>query len=183
MPAPHRFTVAEYQHMGVTGVLDPDIRTELLDGEVVEMAPIAPPHNSSVMRFNAQFSRRFGDRSIVSVQAPMILSRFSMPEPDLLLLRTRSDFYSLTHPTPDDVLLAVEVADTSLASDRGRKLPLYASAGVAEVWIVDVNARTIEAHWEPSPNGYRQTRTAARGEAITPQAFPDTEIRVNDLVP
>ena len=126
--ARRRFTVAEYERMAEAGVFGPDERIELLDGEVVEMAPIGPPHSSRVDRCNAYVGRAFGAGVIIRVQNPLHLSDLSMPEPDLTVLRHRDDFYGTRHPTVADVLLLIEVGDTSARFDRVVKLPLYATA-------------------------------------------------------
>jgi len=168
--------------MGRVGILEPSTRVELLDGEVVEMAPIGPAHAAGVNCVARAFSRAVGDRAVVAVQNPVVLTNWTEPQPDVTLLRVRSDGYRLSHPTPDDVFLAVEVADTTLFTDRNRKIPLYAAAGVREVWLVDVNAGTIEVLRDPAPEGYRHQQTAARGARVACLAFPDIEVAVTDIV-
>jgi Uma2 family endonuclease len=132
------FTVAEYHKMAEAGILSEDDRVELLEGEIVAMSPIGSRHAGLVNRLNRLFSQRAGDQVVVSVQNPVRLGGYSEPQPDLALLRPRADFYTSSHPGPEDVLLAVEVAETSAAVDREVKVPLYARFGVPEVWLVDL---------------------------------------------
>ncbi|MPZ13025.1 MAG: Uma2 family endonuclease [Chloroflexi bacterium] len=167
--------------MGATGILGPDDRVELVDGEIIAKAPIGGPHASRVLRLNRLFSAALADVAYVHVQSPLRLSNVSEPVPDVMLLRPRPDFY-VEHPTPSDVLLLVEVSDTSLAYDRGRKLPLYAREGVPEVWLVEIGPGTISVHREPSPAGYCISETRGRGEPLAPSAFPDAVFNVDDIL-
>lgn len=177
-----RFTVDEYHRMGETGVLAPEERVELLDGEVVEMSPIGSPHAGCVMRLNRLLQQRFGDVALVSVQGPTVADEYSEPEPDLMLLRIRQDYYSSSHPTPDDILLLIEVADTSLAKDRRVKMPLYARDGVAEAWIVDLVHQRLLVYREPEATGYKVFRTLSRRETISPLAFPGRQVAVAEIL-
>src|SRR5207247_3212709 len=147
MPLAHRrFTVDEYYRMAETGILAEDDRVELLDGEIVEMSPIGPRHAATVTRLDHLFNRLVGDRAIVRAQNPVRLDGYSEPEPDIALVTPRADFYRAEHPTPRDILLIVEVADTSLRYDRHTKLPGYARAGVPEAWLVDLTADRVERY-------------------------------------
>lgn len=177
-----RFTVDDYHRMAEVGILTEDERVELLDGEIVEMSPIGSDHAGHVKRLIALFTSRLGSRVVVSVQDPVVLSQHSEPQPDVTLLRPRADFYSREHPWPDDVLLLIEVADTSLETDRRIKVPLYARANLREVWIVDLIAERVEVYREPAAGAYRETRALARGQGIAPQAFPDLALAVDDLL-
>jgi Uma2 family endonuclease len=177
-----RFTVDEYYWMARVGILAPDDRVELIDGEIIEMAPIGPHHAASVRQCTESFVREFSDLAHVSVQSPIRLDTYDEPEPDLALIRRRADSYRFAHPAPEDVFLVVEVADTSLAADRRVKLLRYARAGITEVWLVDLPDDVVEVHREPTADGYRLARTARRGERIAPIAFPDREIAVADLL-
>ena len=139
------FTVEEFQRMAEAGILDEDERVELIEGEIVEMTPIGPPHASVVARINALFAARLGARVIVWPQNPFVLRpQTSQFQPDLALLRPRADFYSSRHPEPADALLVIEVMDSSVARDRRVKLPIYARARVEEVWLVHGVASTVE---------------------------------------
>jgi Uma2 family endonuclease len=160
-PQRHPISAEEYLRMGEAGVFAPEARLELIEGEIVEMAPIGSPHAGAVKALNRLFVQRAGDRAVVSVQDPVILSDRSVPQPDLALLKPRADGYSDSHPRAAEVLLAVEVADTTLAFDLGTKVPLYARCGIPELWVVDVNERVIRVYRDPSVSGYRTSFTAA----------------------
>lgn len=177
-----RFTVDDYHRMAEVGILTEDDRVELLDGEIVEMTPIGSDHAGHVKRLNALFTSRLGARIVMSVQDPVGLSRHSEPQPDVALLRPRADFYARSHPRPEDVLLLIEVADTSVETDRRIKVPLYAKAGLGEVWLIDLGAERVEVYREPAAEGYREVRVLARGQGIRPQAFPDLTLSVDDLL-
>lgn len=177
-----RFTVDDYHRMAEVGILTEDDRVELLDGEIVEMTPIGSDHAGHVKRLTALFTSRLGARVVVSVQDPVSLSRHSEPQPDVALLRPRADFYARSHPRPEDVLLLIEVADTSVETDRRIKMPLYAEAGLGEVWLVDLSTERVEVYREPAAQGYREIRALVRGQGLGPQAFPDLTLSVEDLL-
>jgi Uma2 family endonuclease len=180
---PHRFTVEEYYRMAEVGILRPEARVELLDGEVVDMSPINPPHASTVERVRDLLAGRTAGRAQVRGQNPVRLGEHSEPQPDLAVVRPRADYYAAGHPEPADVLLLVEVADSTLGEDRRRKLPLYARAGVAEVWLLDLQARRLEVYREPEPGGYAQTPTYQPQQRVAPAAFPDVVLHVTELLP
>jgi Uma2 family endonuclease len=177
----HRFSVEDYYRMGETGVLAPDAQVELLDGEIIDMSPVSPAHGSAVRRLNRFFTQLAGDRWQVAVQDPVHLDDHSEPQPDLMLLKPSPDDYTTQHPDPTDVFLLIEVAASSLAYDRGRKLPAYGSAGITEVWIVNLEDETIEVYREPHLAGYASTTFARRGEKACPLAFPDVAVDVAEL--
>ncbi len=179
---PHRFTVEDYYRMAETGVLAPDARVELLEGEVIDMEPIGPFHGGTVTRLNRLFSDPAGRRWTVAVQNPLRLSRHSEPQPDLMLLRPDPDDYMESHPTAEDVFLLVEVAHTSLDYDRNRKLPAYGKANVLEVWIVNLEEGLIEVYREPHFVGYSSKTILKPGETVSPAAFPDLRIAIADLL-
>jgi Uma2 family endonuclease len=181
-PTRRRFTVEEYYAMVPAGVLHEDSRVELIDGEIIDMTPIGSPHASTVNRFIREWSRWVGERALVSAQNPLRLSDLSEPEPDFMLLAPRSDDYAEGHPGPTEVFLLVEVSDSSLAYDRGVKVPLYARSGIPEVWIVDLAARAIEVHRRPGPDGYGETFVVGIGDTVAPLAFPDHEMEVGSIV-
>ncbi len=164
------------------GVLTEDDRVELLAGEIVEMAPISSYHAACVNRLNALFGSRLGQRAIVHVQNPIILDDRSEPEPDLALLRPREDYYTESHPRPEDMLLVVEVAYTTLEFDRGTKIPLYARSGVAEAWLVDLNEGCIYVYRHPRAQGYRDVQTYRRGDVLAADAFPDVTFSVDEIL-
>lgn len=176
-----RFTVDEYEQMGHVGILREDDRVELLEGEIVRMTPIGPTHASVVDRLTRLLVQSLGDRAIVRVQNPIRLGHHSEPQPDLVVARHRDDFYATRHPDAADALLIIEVSDSSLAIDRGVKVPLYGRAGVTEVWLVDVDHRRIIAHRWPTDTGYAEGITAGRDQVVTPAALPDLSLRVRDI--
>ncbi len=180
-PQRHPFSVADYVRMTEAGILAEDDRVELIEGDVVHMPPVGSQHAAPVKRLNLFLGRRVGDRALLSVQDPIRLDDFSEPEPDIALLRPRDDFYAAAHPGANDVLLLIEVSDTSARFDRSVKLPLYASHGIREVWIVDVAGRAVEVCRDPRGRGYRDRSLLAGGE-ISPLAFPDLVLRVDAIL-
>jgi Uma2 family endonuclease len=184
MPKKRLFTRKEYHAMGKAGILGHQERVELLEGEIIAMSPAGDRHSACVVRLNRVFAGlNIANRTLVSVQSPVVTSPTSEPEPDFMLLTFRDDLYDFGKPRPRDVLLLIEVADSSLDYDRGIKLPYYASLGIPEVWISNLRDDRIEAHTEPTPQGYRATRIYTRGDTISPTAFPDLQINVSDIIP
>ena len=176
-----RFTIEDYHRMGQAGILSEDDRVELIDGEIVVMTPIGSPHAGKVNRLNRMFVRQLGERAIVTVQNPVVLPPDSEPQPDLAILRPRPDFYEGTHPRPEDVILLIEVSDTSIDYDRTVEVPLYARAGIREVWIVDLAAECVEVYQQPGPEGYRSVQRFTRGQPLPLQAFPDLHLSVDQI--
>ncbi|MGH7544814.1 MAG: Uma2 family endonuclease, partial [Gemmatimonadota bacterium] len=177
-----RFTVDEYHRMAEAGILGEDDRVELLDGEIVQMTPIGPRHNWCVARLNRLFAPRVGERAIVWVQNSIRLGRYEEPQPDLCLLKASADVSAHSNPGPEDVLLVVEVADTSAQEDRRVKMPKYARAGIPEAWLFDLPAEALEVYRDPGPDGYRDVRRLRRGDSIAPLAFPDLVLSVGDAL-
>ena len=180
--AQHRFSVKEYYRMAETGVLRPDARVELLDGRIIDMSPIGPFHGGVTKRLNQFFTKLSKGRWVVSVQDPVQLDEYSEPQPDLMLLKPAADDYTTRHPGPADVFLLIEVADSSLDLDREEKLPAYGHAGIAEVWILNLPARTIEIYREPHFTGYGVNQTLRAGDKASPLAFPDVAVEVAELL-
>jgi Uma2 family endonuclease len=147
-------TVEAYHRMGEVGIIAPDERVELIEGEVVEMAPIGSRHSGLVNRLNHLLVQAVGNRAVVSVQNPVRLSRTSEPQPDFAVLKPRADDYQSATPRADDVLLLVEVAESSLKYDRELKAPLYAAHGIPELWVIDVVERLFWRYCDPQPGGY-----------------------------
>jgi Uma2 family endonuclease len=176
------FTVDEYHRMANAGIFREDDRIELLDGEILEMTPIGSRHAATVDRLNQLFSDRARRRAIVRIQSPIRISERSEPQPDVALLQPRADFYAQAHPGPEDVILVVEVAETSVEVDRSVKVPLYARAGIPEVWLMDLSGDCIEVFQEPSPQGYQEIQRVRRGDRLAPRAFPDLDLAVHDLL-
>jgi len=183
MPLAHRrFTVDEYHRMAEAGILGEDDRVELLDGEIVQVSPIGARHAATVTRLEHLFHQLAGNRAIVRGQNPVRLDNYSEPEPDIALVAPRDDFYAADHPAPRDVLLIVEVADTSLRYDHHRKLPSYARAGIPEVWLVDLTLDRVERHREPRGDAYADQQILGHDGTLTPLLLPDVVIRVDDLI-
>lgn len=177
-----KFDVRDYYRLAEAGILREDDRVELIEGEIVTMVPIGSAHNGTVTALNYRLMRVAGDRATVMVQGPLRLSGDSEPQPDLMLLRPRADFYSGAHPTAADVLLLIEVAQSSLRYDRGVKLPLYARHGVPEVWIVDLANRVVEVHRDPQADGYAGSTTLGPGAMLEPALLPGLRLPVVDAV-
>ena len=178
----YRFTVDRYHGMGKAGVFSSDCRVELVNGEIFEMSPIDPWRSGVVNWLTHHFVTGLGGRAVVHVQNPTIVDRRSESQPDLMLLVPREDFYRSAHPTPENALLVVEVANTSLAHDRRRKLLLYATTGVSEVWIVNRRTDAVDVFRDRSPEGYRDQFRRGRGEHVAPSAFPDLRLSVADVL-
>ena len=167
LEARRQFTVDDYRRMREAQILTEDDRVELLDGEIIVMSPIGPFHVGLVIKLTRLLSALLGDEGFVSVQNPIRLNQFSEPQPDIAVLRPRDDVYTMALATPDDVLLLIEVSDSSLAYDRGQKLPHYAASGIMEVWIVDVQKQIIEQYTRPFEDQYTQLTKVVRGQPIT----------------
>ena len=178
----HRWTVAEYHRMGEVGLLNEDSRVELIDGEIIEMAPIGSAHGGNVNRFIRLFSKVVGDKAIVAAQNPVVLSGYAEPQPDISILRWRADDYEQSNPHPEDVLLLIEVADSTLRYDRDVKIPLYAKNGIPEVWLLDIPDRKLEIYREPINGEYRQRDCRQTGQ-IAPILCPDAIIDLAELFP
>lgn len=143
------FTVEEFMRVSEAGVFPPEGRFELIRGEILEVPPPDPQHAGRVDRLTRILSRALGDAFIVSVQNPAALDNFSQPMPDLKVLKFRPDFYVASHPGPRDILLAIEVSDTTMEYDVNVKAPLYADAGIPEYWIVDITNDRLLVHTHP----------------------------------
>jgi Uma2 family endonuclease len=176
------FTTDEFHRMGDAGILSEDDRVELIEGEIVHMSPIGTRHAACVGRLTALFTRRFGKRGIVWVQNPIVLGKHLEPQPDVAILKPRADFYAQKHPRAADVLLLVEVVDSSGAHDRVTKLPLYARASIPELWVIDVLSQTFEVYRQPTLRAYRLRQELRRGQRVSPLAFRRTNFRVNDIL-
>jgi Uma2 family endonuclease len=178
----HRFNVAEYYRMAETGVLPPHARVELLDGKILDMSPIGPIHGGIVKRLSRFLNLGAKGRWIVSTQEPVQLDEHSEPEPDVMLLKPVADDYTSRHPVPEDVLLLIEVSDTTLDYDLQEKVPAYGRAGISEVWIVNLKNGTIEVYREPHFTGFGSKAVLSASDKAVPQAFPDVTIQVGELL-
>jgi Uma2 family endonuclease len=164
------------------GILHEHDRVELIEGEIWQVSPIKGPHLSSVARLDRLLQRSLGDDALILVQSPIHLDDFSEPQPDLAVARFREDFYEESLPTPGDILLLIEVADSSLNFDRNVKTGLYARHGIPEVWLRDIPYSNLQVHRAPSPEGYRDVRIFRRGERLSPLAFPDLVLEVDAIL-
>ncbi|HTY51244.1 MAG TPA: Uma2 family endonuclease [Steroidobacteraceae bacterium] len=182
-PTRLRISVARYQQMVATGVLTRADRVALIDGEILAMAPIGSRHSSVTLCLLKHFIPALGDRAAVGAAHPLDLGGHSEPDPDLLLLRPRPDAYARAHPQAADVLLLVEVADSTLAFDLGTKRGLYARHGVPEYWVVDAHVRRIVVHRQPAHGHYQETFELHLGESASPAVFPEVAIPVAALFP
>jgi Uma2 family endonuclease len=176
-----RFTTAEYHRLAEVGVLAEDDRVELIDGEILEMSPISPKNAAYVTRLHYLFLQEIGDGAIVSVRHPVQLGEYSEPEPDLALLRPQPDSYASGHPTPEHILLSVEVADASFEYDKQVKVPLYAQSGIPEMWLVDLERELLIVYVDPTPTGYDTIQFLWRGDTVSPSAFPHLKIAVTAI--
>lgn len=180
--ARHLFNVADYHRMLEIGVLNEDSQVELLNGEVIKMTPIGPRHAASVDRINEVLKTKLGKQAIVRVQNPVQLDDFTEPQPDISLLKRRADFYAAGHPTSVDVLVAIEVSDSSIDKDRTVKLPAYARAGIYEVWLVDLYEDRIEVHSDPYNGTYQEVRIVQRNQKIRSKAFPQLRLKADEVL-
>ena len=180
---PHRYrlTVTEYHRLGENGIFDEDSRVELIEGDLIVMPPIGEQHASKTRLLNRLFSLQVGDTAIVDMQNPVALDAHSEPQPDMVLLKPRPDFYESAYPRPEDVLLLIEVSDSTLRYDRDTKVPLYAKAGIPEVWLLDVAGQRLEIYRRPSPEGYREIRYPEATETIAPVLLPELSLSVASL--
>lgn len=176
------FSVEDYHRMAQARIFQADDRLELIEGEVVRMSPIGPGHAGCVNRLVRLLVERLGRRAVVAAQNPVELRPRSEPQPDVSVLRPVSDCYSTRHPNAAETLLVIEVADTTLESDRGVKLPLYARSGIAEAWIVDLVGQAIEASRVPGVDGYAEVRRLGSGGELRIAAFPDVVFGVDEIL-
>ena len=176
------FTVEEYYRMAETGILTAEDRVELIKGEIVTMSPVGPKHASIVNRLARLLNRQLAEQAILSIQNPIHLNQYSEPEPDLALLQERPDFYENAHPEPEDVLLVIEISDSSLAYDTAVKANLYAQAGITELWVIDVSAHLITIYRKPTAEGYTSIEQKTRADSLSVQAFPKIQLKVIDIL-
>ena len=177
-----RFTADEYQEMGRAGILREGDRVKLIDGEVLAMSPIGAPHIGTLNRITKLFFQLAGDTATVQVGGAIRLDPYSEPQPDLVLLKARADFYVSALPGPADVLLAIEIAQSSLAYDRNVKAALYARRGIAEYWIVDLNGREVIRHTEPVDGRYRRVAAVPHDYAFAPGLLPGCVVTTRDIL-
>ncbi|HEV2441757.1 MAG TPA: Uma2 family endonuclease [Steroidobacteraceae bacterium] len=178
----HRLTVEEYYRMAEVGLLAPDARVELIEGEIIDMAPIGNRHAGMLSQFAELMMTALVGRAQVRVQMPLRLDSLSEPEPDLVLVRRRPDNYKRAHPSPADALLVVEVSESSLRFDMKRKLPLYARHGTPEVWIIDVAAPRIHFFHSPHETGFAHSSSTPQPGLVRLQTLPDVAVNLASLL-
>ncbi|MEA5533833.1 Uma2 family endonuclease [Crocosphaera sp. XPORK-15E] len=175
-----KFTVKEYHKMAEFGILTPEDRVELIQGEIIAMSPIGLKHAACVNRLNQLFYKRLGDKIIISIQNPIQLNNYSEPQPDLVLLKPRPDFYENEIPKSEDIYLLIEVADSTIKYDQEVKLTLYAQSNIPEVWIINLNHQTLEVYRQPQGNQYlNQQKDVKR---ISPLAFSEISLTSHDIL-
>jgi len=177
------FTVHDYCRMLDAGILREGEHVELINGEVLTMSPIGPPHGAAVDRTLRFLMDTAGHKAIVRVQGSVRLNEYNEPQPDIALLRPKDDFYYSRHPGPSDILLIVEIADSSLEYDRKIKARLYAETGIPEYWVADLKNDRLFVYSEPQGNVYSVVRKLRRGDSAAPQLLPECLIEVADLLP
>jgi Uma2 family endonuclease len=176
-----RISADRYQKMVATGVLTKYDRVELIDGDMINMAPIGSPHSAVTARLTRLFVLALGDSAIVSPGGSVKLGDYSVPQPDLMLLKPRADFYAGQIPTPPDVLLLVEVSESSLAFDQSTKRALYARHGVVEYWVVDIPGKRVHVYREPAVDGYAEAVERGPSDIVSPRALPAVQVAVGTL--
>lgn len=180
-PSRFRLNLDAFHALAAVGVFPPHVRVELIDGDLIEMPAIGSRHAAMVSRLVRCLGAQVAEQAIVSPQNPIILGQYSQPQPDICLLKPRADFYSEQLPTLADVLLLIEVSDSTLVYDRDEKLPLYARHGIAEVWLVDLPQAQLIAHRRPGSTGFSECITLAGDQRLSPVALPGLSIGLDDL--
>lgn len=178
----YRFTIAEYERLYETGILGPEVYTELIHGIVLNLISTSPPHAACINRLARDWVLSLQKRAIVSVKNPLNLSDDSQPQPDLVLLERADDFYASDGPKPTNVLLLMEVADFTAKSDREVKGLLYARSGIGEFWLVDLEHKKLEVYRDPSSEGYQTKFTLTAADKATCLVFPEEAIALNEIL-
>ena len=181
-PTRMRITTNRYQRMVRAGVLTRNDRVELIEGEILAMAPIGAKHAAATARLTRLFVLAVGDSAVVSPGGPVNLGDFSEPQPDVLLLKPRADYYGSRIAEAADVLLLIEVSDSTLTFDQSVKLNLYARYGICEYWVVDVEGKRVITYREPTGNGYVHRHEFGARDTVSPQAFRDMNLAVSEIV-
>jgi len=176
-----KFSTEAYHKMGDYGLLPENVRIELLDGEIVEMSPINSPHSGTVNRLQKILEKMLGKTHVISNQNPLHISAFSEPEPDIAVLKWRDDFYFDKHPIPEEVFLLIEVADSSFSKDQEIKMPLYAQAGIQELWIINLQAKNIEVYCMPEGKKYTQVKVFQPGDSMEGTLIPS--LKFDQILP
>lgn len=175
-------SVQMYHVMAEHGAFAPDERVELIDGEIIEMSPIGSHHARCVDFLNRFLASIYGDEFIIRIQNPIVATDDSQPQPDVSVLRYRQNFYKDAHPTGADVLLVIEVADTSVQFDRSKKIPKYGAAGIPEAWLIDLEAERVEVHTMPKETTYGLVKIYQRGEDAISETMPEFRLSVDSII-
>lgn len=178
----HKFTSEEFHLMAEAGIFKQDARLELIEGDIIEMAPIGSRHAACVTRNTRLITIRVGGSALVSPQNPVYLREHCEPQPDIAVLRPRADDYTHAHPRPEDILLLIEVCDTTLEYDWEHKVPMYSRWGVPEVWLADLTSSRIEVYRDPSPGGYRHMLAATGDDALSPELLPQLRLTPREIL-
>lgn len=177
-----KISIETYHKMVEIGVFNEDERIELIRGEIIEMSPVGIKHATCVKKLNQLFAQKLGIKIILGVQDPIKLNDNSEPQPDLVLLKPKSDFYATGHPKPEDILLLIEVSDRSIEYDRQIKIPLYAENKIQEVWLININESLIQVYQNPQGKLYKNITNYQINDTINLTCFPDCQIKVNKVL-
>lgn len=180
--AVRRLSVQDYHQMAESGILQPDERIELLEGQIIQMAAKGTAHSAAVTRIERLLRNRLGERVLLRFQDPVRLNDYSEPEPDVAVVQPNTLFYEDHHPIPSEVFLLIEVSDTTLKFDREVKSPAYARSGIAEYWVLDVKARKLHVYRVPGADGYQSEAILSEELTVAPLAFPDCVITVREML-
>ena len=180
--APKRFRVDDFRKMTEAGILPEESGWEIIDGYLIDKMTIGSKHAGTVKRLNRKLTNLPGDLVIVSVQDPIQIDEYNAPEPDIALLKPREDFYAASHPTPEDVLLLIEVSDSTIEYDREIKKNIYAQAGIAEFWLVNLQENTVEIYSQPKNGNFRLVRILEAGETLQSAAIESLILQVDEIL-
>lgn len=179
---PKRFRVEDFRRMSEVGILPEESGWEIIDGFLIDKITIGSRHASTVKRMNRKLMRLLGDNAIISVQDPIHIDDYNEPEPDIALLKPREDFYAESHPAPQDVLLLVEVSDSTVEYDREIKKSIYAKAEIAEFWLVNLKESTIECYTQPKNGNYRLAQIFETGEMVQSKTIENLKLKVKEIL-
>jgi Uma2 family endonuclease len=176
------FTVDDYYRMAEVGILKPDEKVELIEGVIYKLSHLNSRHAGCVKALNKLLNHLIGNKALLSIHNPIYIDQYSEPEPDVALLKARDDFYRDSHPTSPDIFLLIEVSDSTIGADRRGKVPLYAQAEIAVLWIVDIQKEAIEVYSNPSEGQYARFERVGRGHSLEVPGFPGAMLRVDDIL-
>lgn len=181
-PEIRRLSVQDYHRMAEAGILAPDERIELIEGQLFQMAPKGTLHSATITRIKRMLEARLGDRALLRFQDPVRLSNDSEPEPDVAVVQVHPLDYEDHHPEPEEIYWVIEVSDRTLKRDRELKVPAYARSGVAECWVLDLKTSQLYVYCQPSSNGYLSEQVNSASDFVVPSAFPDCQFLVSDFL-